>query len=290
MISVIVPVYNEEAAVLQTLLDIDKELDGFVEHEIIIVDDGSTDKTLEKVSECGIKNLTVINHPDNLGYGKALLDGIVNSKYDCIAIIDGDGSYAAKDIKRLYEYYPQYDMVVGARRGKEYKKGILIKPARMMFNYLAEYAAGKKIPDVNSGLRVFKKDIFMEFQEALCTGFSFTTTLTLVFSLNHYFVKYVQIDYLEREGKSKVKYFRDTLRAGQIIVETISEYNPTKLFLLFATLNSIFGLTLGFFNHFIFKIEFLSTISAICVSSFIPIFCMGLLLRRIKKIYRINKK
>ena len=289
MISVIVPAYNEETAISKVLNDIAKELKGSIEHEIIVVNDGSTDKTLERVKESGIETLKVVNHLENLGYGRSLFDGILSAKYNCIAIIDGDGSYPADKIMQLYEHYPQYDMVVGARSGKEYKKGVLKRPARMLFNYLAEYATGKKIPDVNSGLRVFKKDTVLKFQDSLCTGFSFTTTLTLIFILNHYYVKYVPIEYHVREGKSKVNHFRDTLRAAQIIVETILFYNPIKLFLLIALCNSIFGVALGVLNHYTFKVDFLSTLSAICIASFVPLFSIGLIADQLKKFYKKNQ-
>lgn len=289
MISVIVPVYNEEDAVVNALSDISRELENFVEYEIILVNDGSTDKTLDKVKEADIKKLKIITHIENLGYGQSLFTGIKSAKYDCIAIIDGDGSYPAGRIKQFYQYYPQYDMVVGVRKGIEYKKGIFKRLARMLFNFLAKYASGRDVPDVNSGLRIFKKDIVMKFQDSLCSGFSFTTTLTLLFLINHYYVKYVPIDYLKRKGKSKVKHFKDTLRAGQIIVEVIARYNPIKLFLLLAAFNSIFGIVLGIINHFILKIDFVSIFSAICAASFIPIFSLGLIAGQLKKGYEMDK-
>jgi glycosyltransferase involved in cell wall biosynthesis len=264
-------------------------LEGFSESEIIVVNDGSTDKSLDKVKECALKNCSIIDHVENLGYGKSLYDGIVAAKYDCIAIIDGDGSYPAEYIKELHKYYPQYDMIVGARKGSEYRKGLFKRPARVLFQYLVEYASGRKVPDVNSGLRIFKKDIVKRFEDSLCPGFSFTTTLTLIFLLNHFYVKYVPIDYLKRGGKSKVRHFRDTLRAGQIIVESILYYNPTKLFLLLATCNSLFGLILGILNHSIFKVEFIAVASAICVASFVPLFVIGLIADQLKKIYKLNK-
>jgi hypothetical protein len=209
--------------------------------------------------------------------------------YLCIAIIDGDGSYPADKISELYSYYPEYDMVVGARKGKEYKKGIFKRVARVMFNRLAEYASGKKIPDVNSGLRIFKKEIILRYKDSLCTGFSFTTTITLIFFLNHYYVKYVPIEYIKRKGTSKVRHLKDTFRAGQIIVETILYYNPIKLFLLLANINFFSGVLLGVTNHFYWEIGSLSILSAILVSSFIPIFCLGLIADQIRKLYRSAK-
>ena len=286
MISVIVPVYNEENAVIGVLDDIREAMTGFLTYEIIVVDDGSTDQTLARVRSYNEVNLTIIEHAENIGYGKSLYDGIQQAAYDCIAIIDGDGSYPAASLKELYLYYPKYDMIVGARRGQEYRKGLFKRPARLFFKYLAEYATGRSIPDVNSGLRIFKKEVFSKFNESFCAGFSFTTTMTLVFFINHYFVKYVSVDYLKREGNSKVKHFKDTLRAGQIIVEAILHYNPIKLFLLIATVNAALGLLVGVINYMTWRIDFLTYLAALSLASFIPLFSLGLIAEQIKHIYR----
>lgn len=291
MISVIVPVYNEEIAVVSALEGIDCAMRGFCkEYEIIVVNDGSIDRTQELINGVKIRNLKIIDHPENLGYGKSLSEGITAARYECIAIIDGDGSYPAEKIKDLYSYYPKYDMVVGARQGKEYRRGIFKKPARMIFEYLAEYATGRTIPDVNSGLRIFKKNLAMRFQDSPCTGFSFTTTITLLFMLSNYYVKYIPIEYVKRGGKSKVRHFRDTLRTAQMIVQAVLYYNPIKLFLLIAACNSAAGIAIGAVNHFIFKSAILAGISLICVASFIPIFCLGLISDQLRRIYNVSKE
>lgn len=290
MISVVIPVYNEENAITNTIQDLRTVLDkAFKEYEIIVVDDGSTDGTREKLEKFKMKNLVPVYHIENSGYGKSLLDGIIAAKYNCIAIIDGDGSYAPKDIETLYSYFPQYDMVVGARTGSEYQRGLWKRPARTFFKMFAEYASGRNIPDVNSGLRIFKKDIILKFRDSLCVGFSFTTTCTLVFMLNHYYVKYVPVSYLKREGKSKIKYWRDTLRAGQIIVEAILFYNPIKLFLLLAVCNALLGAVIGAVNCIFLKTAILSMVAAMCMASFVPIFCAGLIAGQLKKIYAERK-
>lgn len=290
MISVVIPVYNEEKAIAKMLIDVSQVMkDNFKDYEIIIVNDGSTDRTPEIIEKEKKGAMSIVTHPENMGYGKSLLDGIEAAKYGCVAIIDADGSYSPENIKSLYEYYPQYDMVVGVRQGREYKKGLFKKPARALFQYLVEYASGRKVEDVNSGLRIFKKDILLRFKDSLCNGFSFTTTSTLIFLLNHYYVKYLPVPYSKREGQSKVRYLRDTLRAGQIIIEVILYYNPVKLFLLIATWNAIFGIVVGVINYFFLKINFLSICTAICVANFIPIFCIGLIADQLKKIYNINK-
>lgn len=284
MISVVIPVYNEEEIISNILRQVSIELkNSFKEYEIILVNDGSTDRTAEIIKAQNDDRMLVITHPENMGYGKSLLDGIIAAKHDCIAIIDADGSYSPKDIRRLYEYYPQYDMVVGARRGDEYRSGLFKRPARMLFQCLVEYAAGRKVDDVNSGIRIIKKSIILKFKDSLCAGFSFTTTCTLVFLLNYYFVKYLPVLYFKREGKSKIKYWRDTLRTGQIILESILYYNPLKLFLLLAICNGLFGCVVWVLNYYLFRADFLSIMSAICIASFVPIFCTGLIANQLKK-------
>jgi polyisoprenyl-phosphate glycosyltransferase len=287
MISIVIPVFNEEHAILNTLNELSDALKSIPDKEIIVVNDGSKDNTLQKLKEYGLYPIEIINHVENLGYGKSLYDGIKVAKYDCITIIDGDGSYDPHDIIKLNKFFPEYDMVVGARTGKEYKKGFVKKPARLLFKFLVEYTIGKTIPDVNSGLRIFKKNIVMDFHDSLCTGFSFTTTLTLIFWLNNFFVKYIPIKYLERTGKSKINHFRDTLRAGQIIVEAILNYNPVKLFLLLAVLNLCLGATLELVNFFLIKNPWISIISAICIASFVPVFSLGLIASQIRKVSNV---
>lgn len=292
MISVIVPVFNEEKAVEKTLRELQAALDrDFKEYEIIAVDDGSSDRTAEMIQGLGVKNMVLIRHMENLGYGKALIDGITSARYNYVGIIDGDGSYDPNDITKLYSFSDQYDMVVGARQGDEYRRGVWKRPARKLFKMIAEYASGRKIPDVNSGLRLFKKDIVLEFRDSLCMGFSFTTTLTLLFMLNHYFVKYIPIGYAKREGRTKVNHIRDTLRVGQIIIEAVLHYNPIKLFILIASANLVFGVALAIVNFIFFDNSlFLTLVSAISIASFIPIFCCGLITDQLKRLYNINRR
>jgi len=290
MISVIIPVYNEEKVIAKILHDLKSVMDNnFKGYEIIIVNDGSTDRTAEILGKEKGGVVSVLTHPENIGYGKSLLDGIIAAKNECVAIIDADGSYSVQDIRSLYQYYPRYDMVVGAREGKEYRRGLFKRPARILFQYLVEYAAGRKVQDVNSGLRIFKKSIVLQFEDSLCSGFSFTTTLTLIFLLNKYYVKYFPISYMHREGKSKIRHFRDTLRSGQIIVGAILYYNPVKLFLLIATFSASFGVVLGALNHLFFQRNMILITAAICVANFIPIFCIGLISDQLKKIYNLYK-
>jgi hypothetical protein len=129
----------------------------------------------------------------------------------------------------------RYHMVVGQRTGQAYRGGVFKRLGRFGFRWLSEFATGRKIPDINSGLRVFCRAEILPFFPSISTGFSFTTTVTLVYLLNGMLLHYVPVEYHPRVGRSKVRYFRDTLRALQIVIQAILYYNPIKVFLLSAS-------------------------------------------------------
>jgi glycosyltransferase involved in cell wall biosynthesis len=232
-ISVVVPVYNEGEAVKEVINELQKQIKRVdIEYEIIVVDDGSNDNTKEVLKSLS-KDIKIITHPENMGYGEAILTGIKNAKYEYVSTIDADGSYLAEDMINLISEIERYDLVIGARKGKEFWGSMLKHPARLLFLFLAEFTVGEKIPDVNSGLRIFKKSSFLELKfPAICRGFSFSSTMTLAFLAEGKFVKFVPISYLPRKGKSKVNYIRDTLRTLQVLVEIITFYNPLKLIII----------------------------------------------------------
>lgn len=229
-VSVVIPALNEQEALGNVLDQVETALKSAgLTHEIIVVDDGSTDKTS---AVARIHHALVIRHPIPGGYGLALRDGILHAKFDAIAIIDADNTYPADRLPELVGYANEFDMVIGQRSGEFLNHFLLKGFIRKIFQCLCEFVTGRKILDVNSGFRVFKKETVLRFKENFCLGFSFTTTITLAFLLNGYFVKYVPIPYYKRAGKSHVRIFKDSLIALQIITQTILYYNPIKLFLL----------------------------------------------------------
>ncbi len=243
-ISIIIPAYNEEKSISNTVKNIiDLIRKNSWNAEVIVINDGSTDNTGEIAIKSGA---TVINHPTNGGYGLSLQHGIEASKMPLIAITDADGTYPTEELPDLIKMIQEkdFDMVVGARSGDEYKRGLWKYPARLVFKWLAEFVAGRRIPDINSGLRVMKKDKLLPHYKRTCLGFSFTTSITLIFFLNGYFVGYKPIPYAKRVGKSKVKHFKDSLRTAQILVSVISFYNPIKLYLLITLFNVLIGITM----------------------------------------------
>lgn len=232
MISVIIPALNEEGAITDTIERIKIALDRSSPggYEIIVVDDGSVDSTGDRARESGAY---VIRNAHNAGYGLSLKIGIRAAKHDIIVITDADGTYPVEDIPKLLEIYQTgFDMAVGARRGKHYKGSAIKWPMRIALRFLVEWTAGRKIPDINSGLRVFSKKITLEFLPHLCDTFSFTTSLTLAYMMNGRFVAYVPIAYDERVGETKVRLWRDSLRTLQYIVQAILYYAPLKIFIL----------------------------------------------------------
>ncbi len=230
-VSIVVPVYNEESSVKDVLQGIDKVLSGSnLEFELIVVDDGSTDKTRESVLAYKGR-IKLLPHHYNRGYGAAIKTGISNSLYDFVAITDSDGTYPSEMILHLIEEMQDTDMVVGARGGKNSNIPLIRKPAKWAISKLANYLAGSKIPDINSGLRVMRKEVVNRFINLLPDGFSFTATITLAMITNGYRVKHIPISYQRRKGKSKIHPLLDTVNFIQLVAKTVMYFNPFKIFL-----------------------------------------------------------
>ena len=253
-ISIVIPAYNEEGGIVHSLKDVCEVMNSStLTHEIIVVNDGSDDKTAELAAK--VKGVTVIDLPENRGYGAALKAGIRSAKYDVIVITDADGTYPADRIPDLVGDLGVYDMVVGARTGENVNIPNIRKPAKWVLRVVSAYLAGRPIPDLNSGLRVMKKDLVMRFEHILPAGFSFTTTITLASLCTQSLVKYVPIDYHARIGDSKIKatHAFDFLL---LIIRTIVYFNPLKIFIplggAFFTLGIVkfsYDLTIGNFSE-----------------------------------------
>ncbi len=242
MISIIIPVYNEQDSVAATIERIKKVMKGEKhQYEIIAVNDGSTDKT-EKILK-QIIGIRTITQPYNLGYGAALKTGLRNAKGDWVLITDADGTYPVESIPELMKYAGQYDMVVGERAGKNVPN--MRKPAKAIIGLLANILTGKKIPDLNSGFRVFRKEVAMQFMHLYPSGFSFTITITLACLTNSHTVKYVPIEYSKRQGKSAINPIRDFVGFLTLIVRILTYFEPLKFFLTPAILLILAGIGYG---------------------------------------------
>jgi glycosyltransferase involved in cell wall biosynthesis len=228
--TIVLPIYNEEKGIAPTLDHIQQTLkNSGCQYEIIAVNDGSTDKTAEiLLSRSDIK---VINHNRNRGYGAALKTGMRYAKYPLIVITDADGTYPNEQIPKLVTLAKQADMVVGARIGANVRYSTLRKIPKWFLIRFAEWISHSRIPDLNSGLRVFHKSAVERFLKILPDTFSFTTTITVAMLTNNYVVHYEPIDFHERHGKSKIKPIRDTLRFVQLILRTGVYFAPMRVFM-----------------------------------------------------------
>lgn len=233
--SIILPVYNEEDGInatldrlQQTLKDIDST------YEIIAVNDGSTDNSSKVLN--ARTDIRVIQHRRNRGYGAALKTGIRHAQYPLIVITDADGTYPNERIPELVALARQADMVVGARIGANVSYSTIRKIPKWFLVRFAQWMTGCKIPDLNSGLRVFRKSVVERFLKILPDTFSFTTTITVAMLSNNYIVHYEPIDFHHRVGKSKIKPIRDTLRFVQLILRTGMYFAPLRVFLPIAAL------------------------------------------------------
>jgi len=235
-LTLVVPVYNEIGAIENSIIhlkEIKRSCSDF-KLEIIIVNDGSidgTEKILKSISKD--KDLKVIHHVKNRGYGAALKTGIRASQFPYIAITDADATYPDERIPEFFRDVIEndLDMLVGARTGESVKIPLIRKPPKWVINKLANYMTGSNIPDLNSGLRIMKKEVVERFIHILPEGFSFTSTITISMLANGYQVKYVPINYHQRKGKSKIRPIYDTLNFIKLIVRTVMFFDPLKVFL-----------------------------------------------------------
>ncbi len=244
-VSIVIPAYNEESGIGPTLTELESVMrNQGTKHEIIVVDDGSTDGTAETVRRHPAVRL--VQHYSNRGYGAAIKTGIRQAEHDWIAITDADGTYPASALTLLLAETDAYDMVIGARTGEDIP--VLRRPAKWLLARLAEYLAETKIPDLNSGLRVFKKDIALSYFNILPSKFSFTITITMAFLSDHYLVKFVPIDYLGRKGKSKIRPLQDTLSFVQLMLRTTMYFNPLKALLPLSFFLFLLAIVIGFYS------------------------------------------
>ena len=241
-VTVLIPAYNEEESIAATVEAIRKHTVGLKALEIIVINDGSSDRTGEIARGLPV---TLIEHETNTGYGSGLKDGLQQAQHEFILIADADGTYPLEDIPTLLADAPNYAMVVGARTGAVVQVPLVRRPAKWLITRLAEYLSHRKIPDLNSGFRVFRKDTALRFLSLYPDGFSFTTTITLAMLTNHYKVKFIPINYHRRVGKSSIKPLRDFTNFTILIIRICACFNPLAVFVPPALVLLLLGLVKG---------------------------------------------
>jgi glycosyltransferase involved in cell wall biosynthesis len=238
-VSVVIPAYNEERGVGPQVESIRLVLTSHrIKHEIIVIDDGSDDATAEEAVKAGAR---VFQHLKNRGYGASLKTGILSATYDAIAITDADGTYPSDQIPPMLEMLETADMVVGARVGDKVSIPFARRPGKFLLGWFANRIAGQKIPDLNSGLRVFWRECAEQYFPVLSNKFSFTTTITLALLADDYRVLYHPINYYRRIGRSKIMP-RHFLDFTILVIRMAMLFKPLRVFVPIVCTSGLAGI------------------------------------------------
>lgn len=253
-ISVVLPAYNEEESLAEEIRKIKTSLDqAKISYEFIVVDDCSTDKTLEVARK---ENVTTIRLHKNRGVGGARKTGILAARSDLILTSDADGTYPADPIPEMLRLLKEHneDMVVGARVKEKGTVTWVRTPAKFFIRKLACYLTRANIPDLNSGLRIFKKSVALKYFYLLPDSHSWESTITLAFLCNHQRVRYISINYFKRTGGvSSFHPIKDTYNYISLIIRTLMYFNPLRIFLPLTFFIFLIGFLKSIYDFYQFR-------------------------------------
>lgn len=230
-ISFVIPALDEGESALTVV----RELIEFMKPrrapwEVILVDDGSDEHSRKLwAAAAPAMGFRLVRHDSPQGYGASIKDGIRQSRHPWIAITDADGSYPVASFAGLFDRCDQAEMVVGSRQGKVRAIPWMRRPAKWLVNRFASYVARRRIPDVNSGMRVFRRQWVEKYERLLPEGFSLTTTLTIALLRDRAPVEFVPIDYLKRRGRSKIRPLADFCQFIMTILRLSMVFDPLRV-------------------------------------------------------------
>lgn len=236
--SVVIPAFNEGDAIAAVITALRSAADW---HEIIVVDDGSSDTTARAAGSAGA---TVIRHPYNKGNGASVKTGIRSASGEFVLIIDGDGQHRPEDAVRLVTRLGEYDLVIGAR-STETQATHARRFGNSALNWLASYLTDREIPDLTSGFRAARREYLKEFLHLLPNGFSTPTTTTLAFIKAGYNVAFEPVHARQRVGHSKIKLARDGTKFLMIILRIVTIFSPLRIFLPISLTSFALGAAYG---------------------------------------------
>ena len=272
-ITVIIPARDEAGAIGDVVAGVRRQ---YPDAEVLVVDDGSADDSAAIARQQGA---TVLGHPVALGNGAAIKTGARHAGGEWLVFMDGDGQHHPEDIPRLLEKRKDgYEMVVGAR-GSESQAGISRGVANALYNRIASWMTGQKIPDLTSGFRVVRRSLFQKFIYLLPNGFSYPTTITMAFFRSAYPVAYVPITAAQRTGKSHIRPFHDGVRFLLIIFKVGTLYSPLKLFVPLGLL--FFGTGFSYYLYTYITMNRFTNMSLLLFSAAVIVFLIGLVSEQI---------
>jgi glycosyltransferase involved in cell wall biosynthesis len=236
--SIVIPAFNEGPSV-GTVIAALREAAPW--HEIILVDDGSTDDTAAHATAAGA---IVVRHPYNKGNGAAVKSGIRRATGEFVLIMDGDGQHQPADARRIVSRLSEYDLVVGARAPATQASGTR-RLGNGLLNWLASYLTGRPIPDLTSGFRAARRAHLRKFLYLLPNGFSTPTTTTMAFIKAGYNVLFEPIEARQRVGHSKIRLARDGVKFLLILLKVVTIFSPLRIFMPVSVVAFLIGLTYG---------------------------------------------
>ncbi len=288
-VSVVIPAYNEEEAILPVLTDVSAALEPLDRtYEIVVVDDGSTDRTVEL---CNTReNVRTFSHGRNRGTGAARTTGVREARGEMVVMIDADGTYPADAIPELLEELATADMVIGARTREAGTVAWLRRPAKDFIRRLASYMVEYDIPDLNSGLRAMKREQILRFIPILPNSHSWVSTITMAMISSGHRVTWIPISYHQRIGRSTFHPIRDTYNYLTLVVRTIMYFNPLRIFLPLTIVLFLIGILKFFTDFFRFGLTFYVPASTvIIILASIQLGAIGLLADLIVKAGRLRE-
>lgn len=225
--SFVIPCYNEALDILEdTVSRIEDTARKIPEmkFEIIVVNDASKKYTYPDK----VRSARIINHITNHGYGASLKTGIKNAEYEWIGIIDADGTYPVESFKDMAAHMSHYGMIIGARSWSDISP--LRRIPKKFLTRMASYLANYEILDLNSGMRIFRREIYENHKRIYPSRFSFSSTLTMTSIAQLYEVKFHPIEYHKRIGTSSIHPIKDTLRFFYQLLRLSLYFNPLRMF------------------------------------------------------------
>jgi len=246
-VSVIIPLFNEEVGI-KGLLDRILELKFLEFYEVLVINDGSSDNSLEVVKKYPVK---VYSHIVNKGYGAALKTGIRKARGEKVVILDSDGQHDPANIPEFVKMLDDYEMVIGTRDKNSFKVRTR-QIGKRVIRWVGEYLVEQKLPDYNSGYRGFNKELIKGMLHMMPNGFSFSTTSTLAFLKEGYSIGTIPIKVEERIGRSSnVKFFKDGAKTMMLILRIIMLFNPLKIFFPASLIITSAGILFGIYGYLV---------------------------------------